>query len=150
MHYLLDKKFRHSYVPGFGPDWLTEIIVNHSLDPTNKFGSSQIEISELLHLHNHHGSIPLFWNPLRCLQIDIQTLLSLHIGEFQCFQISGGVNYHDAAFLIDSAQLTMICCTVENSWNKLSACTKLINLKWQQSTHHILCVCIYIYIYIYK
>ena len=40
MHYLSDKKFRHSHFSCNWPDWLTGIIVNHGLYLSNKFGSS--------------------------------------------------------------------------------------------------------------
>ena len=36
MHYLHDKEHRHSYVPGYEPDWLAGIVVNHGLNLTNK------------------------------------------------------------------------------------------------------------------
>ena len=56
MHYLPDKKLRHSYIPGYGSDWFAGIIINHVLDLTNKFSSflrTISEASELPYLHNH-------------------------------------------------------------------------------------------------
>ena len=32
MHSLHDKKLRHSHIPGYGPNWLRGIVVNHSLN----------------------------------------------------------------------------------------------------------------------
>ena len=33
-------KLRHTHIPGYGPDWRAEIVVNHGPDLTNKFISS--------------------------------------------------------------------------------------------------------------
>ena len=37
MYYLPDKKLRHFYVLGNGPDWLAGIVVSHGLDLSNTF-----------------------------------------------------------------------------------------------------------------
>ena len=38
--FFITKPPRHSHVPSYWPTWLCGIIINHSLDLTNKFGSS--------------------------------------------------------------------------------------------------------------
>ena len=68
-----------------------------------------------------------FLNPLHCPQIDAQILWNL-IGasgmNAKLYSISfpnfwGNELYHNAAFLTDSAQVTLICCSVDKTWNKV-------------------------------
>ena len=47
MHYLSNKKLRHSHIRRYEPGWLTGIVVNHGLTWLNKFGSSLIRTISL-------------------------------------------------------------------------------------------------------
>ena len=40
MHYLPNKKLRHSNVHSYGPNWFVGIIINHGIDISDKFGAS--------------------------------------------------------------------------------------------------------------
>ena len=86
MHYLPDKKLKH--FPGYGPDWLTEILVNHGLDLSNKFGSSfflrmiRVKLLSCRTFIITIELIQLFSNPPHCPYIDTQTLWNLHPGAF--------------------------------------------------------------------
>ena len=53
------KLIRHSHNPAYESDWLARIVVNHSLNLTNKFFSGQNHqngIWELPYLCNHYGT----------------------------------------------------------------------------------------------
>ena len=102
MHYLPDKKLRHSNVPGFEPNWFARVIVNHGLNLTNKFESSFLIRTMRVNLSSFIISIELiqlFCNLLYCCQIDTQSeifilkfLTWMSISTICHFPISGGVN----------------------------------------------------------
>ena len=71
--------------------------------------------------------IQLFSNPLHCPQIDTQTLWNYRIGGSVVNAKKYSVLFpifwryelcHVAAFLSDTRQLILICCTVDKIWNK--------------------------------
>ena len=144
MHYLPDKKPLRPYVPGYGSDWLAEIIVNHGLDLTNKFGSfffsyqnDQWEASELCPIFVIIiGTIQVFSNPLCIVFLNWQTnTLKYSYWRFWCGSQPYTMPFssfwrrelhHCTAFFIDSTRLTLVCCTEDKIWNKQSACAKLI------------------------
>ena len=143
MHYLPDKKLRHFHVPGYGPDWLDGIVVNHGLDLTLKFGCSFL-------IRTSRGRIPscrtfvitigliqfFFESSSRSLEWQ-QKIWILCIRGF-------GMNAHQYSvlcpnfwiselcygdtFLTYSTQLTLVCCTVDQTRNKQSAYTKLFKM----------------------
>ena len=155
-------KLGHSHVPGDGFNLLAEIVVNQDLDFSNKFESPFLFRTVRMRLRSWCTivitirPIELISNLLHCSWIDTQTLWNVCIGTFGINARQHSMPFrnfwrselcHGAAFLKDSAQLTLICCTVDktkkphagNNWFKFSTIY----------TSHPLCVYIYIYIYIY-
>ena len=66
MHYLADKKLRHSHVPGYVSNWLSRIVVNHgwSKQQVWEFFSYQNDQSvayELPYIRNHYWTHPTFF-----------------------------------------------------------------------------------------
>ena len=130
LHYLPDKKLRHSYISGYGPDWLAGIIINYGLDLTKKFGHFfliKMNKTRLLSCHMFViiiGLIQLFLNSLHYPQIDSKTLRNLHIEASSMNTMQYSIQFanfgmselhHGAAFLISSTQQTLVCCTVDKT-----------------------------------
>ena len=114
-------------------NWLAGIVVNHGLDLTKKFGSYFLIRTIIVRLLNCHtfvntiGLLQLFLNPKHCPQIDIQTLWNLCIG-------TSGMNVKQCSMLFPNFwrselcygatfftghKMTLICCTVDKTWNKV-------------------------------
>ena len=129
MHYLPDKKIGHSHVTESEADWLAGIIVNQNLN--KKFRSSyqnvQSEASELLYLCNQHWtSLTLF--KCSALSTDTKTQWNLHVGASSVnanYQITSiplsnfyrSELHHGAAFFTGSAQLSLVCHSIDKTWN---------------------------------
>ena len=145
MVYMPDKKIWHCLVPGYGFDWLTRFIVNHSLDLSENlevlffrtiivrlsrlelFDSFQIFCTVLRHLHTVKSSSWIF---------------PVNTKHFWKSVLHNGV-----AFSTDTAKLTHVCCSVDKTWNKQSVCTKLFiqnsnNLPVGHYIYIYVCVCV--------
>ena len=138
-----------SHVPGYRPDWLAGIVVNHSQDLTNKFGSSFLirtisETSRLPYLCNHHWAPPILFKSsalinsqtlkylyysLHCecqaVQHVISTFLKEWIASWSCFPL--GQYSTDSTLLHSRQNLKPTKC-----WHEIN------NLKWWQFIHYIL------------
>ena len=134
MHYLPLKKLRQPHVPDYGPGWLAGIIVKNGRILTNKFGSSflfrtiRVSFPICRTFVTVIGLIQFFSNPLYCLQIDTQTFLNHRIGassvntkEYRMLFLDFWTNKlrHGAVFFTDSAQLNLVCYTVDKTRKNL-------------------------------
>ena len=126
-------------VPGYGPDWLDGIVVNHGQDSTNKPGSSFLIGTIRVRLLSCSTFVIIigiiqFWNFLHCSKIDTQTPWKLctgasstnakqHSMPFPNFW--GSEIHHDAAFFTDCGQLTLVCMLKINilKWQQFTQCT---------------------------
>ena len=167
VHYLPDKKLRHSHIPSYRLDWHAVIIINHGMDLTYKFVSSfllwkksmgrfQAAVSSKPPLDSSN----CFW--ILCIVfrltpkhseifvVGLPALMPRSIAF--CFQISGEVNY--VMVLLSVPNWLQFCSTVDKTRNKQSACAKLIikngdNLPITPLLSFSLSLSLYISIYIY-
>ena len=104
MYCLSDKKLRCSCVPGYGPDWLAEIIINHGVDLIYKFNSSyqnKVRLPSCYIFITPLDTFNLFWILCTILrltskhsEIFILELLTWMSGSTEChFKISGEMNF---------------------------------------------------------
>ena len=139
MHYLPDKKVKHSHASGCGPDWLAGIVVNHGLDLTDKYGSAFLIRTIRVRLWRCSTFVitirlvQLFWILYTILRLTfrhsemyILKLLAWMPSSSAFSKFWRSELHPGAAFLTDSARLTRIYCTVDRTWNKQNACVKLI------------------------
>ncbi len=126
LHELPQKKLRYFLVPGYRADWSFSIMA--WISPTNLGVLFLSEWSEWFFWAtialDRTGLLQLYLNPLHCPQIDTQTLWNLHIGSSSMNAKQYSVPFlhlrridlcHSAAFLTDSAKLTLVCCTIDKT-----------------------------------
>ena len=146
MHYMPDKKLRHSHVRGYWFDWLTAIIVNHNLVLTHKFKSSFligmvrvrlpschtfVMTAQPLDWHPKHSHKPLYWRfQCECQAVEhaISKLMEVWIASWCCFP---------------HWQCTTDSGLLHSRQNRKQTKGHAWNWKWWQFTH--LCVCVYTY-----
>ena len=112
MHNTPDKKLRNSHVPGYGSDWLAEIVAEYGQVLSNKFGSfffyQRISVRFLCWWVSVFtiGLFQLFLNLMLCPDCYTEILWNFRTGASVwmpsstacCFKISRGMNCHGACF----------------------------------------------------